>query len=269
MPELKEVPSKRANAVELPRRVATTNQLLDLLDHIFDACGADRTRIDAGAYWSARLQSPEHPLSHDRPDEPLITWMEQGHLGRLEGKRVLDVGAGNGRNAIWLADHGARVVAVDIAADLLKDYAYHDSIEVVHADFVRGDILSGEFDFIYDSGCFHHLPPHRRGTYIDRVSQLLEGACGIFGIAAFASETIDVPGDDEAIRHPERFNGYTFSRIELPLIFNHLKALDVRPFRSDIDGTFGPDYLNAALFGSVHPGQTTPPSESNPNNSRP
>lgn len=38
-------------------------------------------------------------------------------LGDVAGKRVLDLGCGAGRNAIALARHGARVIAVDESAD--------------------------------------------------------------------------------------------------------------------------------------------------------
>lgn len=38
-------------------------------------------------------------------------------LGHVEGKRVLDLGCGAGHNAIALARHGAKVIAVDESAD--------------------------------------------------------------------------------------------------------------------------------------------------------
>lgn len=40
-------------------------------------------------------------------------------LGPVEGKRVLDLGAGTGRNAVVLAQQGAKVIAVDPSADVL------------------------------------------------------------------------------------------------------------------------------------------------------
>ena len=40
-------------------------------------------------------------------------------LGPVEGRRVLDLGCGVGRNAVVLAQQGAKVIAVDPAADVL------------------------------------------------------------------------------------------------------------------------------------------------------
>ena len=47
----------------------------------------------------------------DIPDER--TFRLLGSLGKLEGKRVLDLGAAAGHNAVTLAGQGARVIAVD------------------------------------------------------------------------------------------------------------------------------------------------------------
>lgn len=35
------------------------------------------------------------------------------------------------------------------------------------------DGASGSFDLIVDSGCFHHIKPHRRQQYLERIRSLL------------------------------------------------------------------------------------------------
>lgn len=62
------------------------------------------------------------------------------HLADLEPRRVLDLGAGQGRNAIWLAARGHRVTAVDIsdvAIEQGRDMARQVGVEV---DFVAADV---------------------------------------------------------------------------------------------------------------------------------
>lgn len=49
----------------------------------------------------------------------LPTEAELKLLGSVEGTRILDLGSGTGRNAVALAQQGAKVIAVDPAADLL------------------------------------------------------------------------------------------------------------------------------------------------------
>lgn len=74
-------------------------------------------------------------------------------LGNVEGKRILDLGCGAGHNAIALARHGAKVIAVDESADqIAAARAAADKagvkLELHHAPlaelaFVRADTIDG------------------------------------------------------------------------------------------------------------------------------
>ena len=67
-------------------------------------------------------------------------------LGDVRGKRVLDFGCGTGSNSALLARRGARVVGVDISADLLR----------IARERVRQNELSGAAAFV--AGSAHDLP---------------------------------------------------------------------------------------------------------------
>jgi hypothetical protein len=45
----------------------------------------------------------------------------------------------------------------------------------VTVDFRCGDAFAatGPYDLIYDSGCLHHLPPHRRISYLALLERAL------------------------------------------------------------------------------------------------
>ncbi len=60
----------------------------------------------------------------------------------LSPGRALDLACGNGRNAIWLAERGWRVTAVDIAPEIS-----HPGIEVRNADLER-------LEFVIDEGAW-------------------------------------------------------------------------------------------------------------------
>ena len=106
---------------------------------------------------------------------------------------------------------------------------------------------AGQFDLVYDSGCFHHLAPHRRITYLERVLPAVR-AGGRFGIVTFAAGRVETPTDLEVVTTGDTGGGMAFSLEDLRTIFAPLHPLEVRPVHPNREGTFGADFLNAALF---------------------
>lgn len=199
------------------------------------------------------LTAPGHPLNTRLPDEPLVDWHGRGLLGDLAGARVLDVGCGNGRNAAWLAERGARVTGIDIAAGLLDAVRTRmpEGVSLVPVDVLREELPGESFDLVYDSGCFHHLAPHRRITYLQRVMPRIAPG-GRYGIVTFAQERQPSPGDAEILASGDTAGGTSFTLQDLAAIFGpHLRLVEARAVAVDRPGTFGADFLNAALFSDT------------------
>lgn len=232
-------------------RLSTLDELFDLLDGVVAAHErGDRTSRTSEPFWHQMLTSPDHPLATTLPDEPLVDWHGRGLLGDLQGARVLDVGCGNGRNAAWLAEQGAQAVGIDIATELLdasRPRMPH-GVTLASVDVLREELPAGPFDLVYDSGCFHHLAPHRRLTYLERVLPLV-AAGGRYGIVAFAQERQPSISDAQVLTTGDTAGGTSFTLEDLASIFGDtLHLLESRPVREDRGDTFGADFLNAALF---------------------
>jgi SAM-dependent methyltransferase len=231
-------------------RISTHEQLLRLLDDVVAASSrGDRTSADADAFWAELLTREGHPLAAGRPDENLVDWFVRGLLGDLEGARVLDVGCGNGRNSRWFAGHGARVHGIDVSRtllDLVRE-TLPASVVLTPADVLREALPDGPFDLIYDSGCFHHLPPHRRATYLERVLPRLAPR-GAYGIVTLASEAGVSASDAEMLASGDTGGGTTFELSDLTAIFSALEPVEVRRLRPGVAGAFGMGTLNAALL---------------------
>ncbi len=94
-------------------------------------------------------------------------------LGITEG-RALDLGTGPGTQAIALAKYGFDVTATDIAPSAIKKAREAAAAEGVEVEFMVDDILDsrieGEFDLVFDRGCFHTLHPEHRAAYVREIT---------------------------------------------------------------------------------------------------
>ncbi|TCO28494.1 methyltransferase family protein [Kribbella steppae] len=226
----------------------TVEQLFALLDELVEGSErGDRTAGAAAEFWAELLTRPGHPLATQLPDEALVDWYERGLLGSLDGARVLDIGCGAGRNSRWFAEQGATVEGIDLAAGLLEQVraTMPESVTLTAADVLRDPLPAGQFDLVYDSGCFHHIAPHRRVTYLERVLPMIGQR---FAIVTFAAERMETPGDDQIVRTGDTEGGMAFSLDDLAEIFAPLDLIELRAVRSDREDAFGPDFLNAGLF---------------------
>jgi SAM-dependent methyltransferase len=96
------------------------------------------------------------PWDIGAPQPVVVAWEA---AGRFRG-HVLDAGCGTGDNALFLAAHGHRVTAVDIAPTAIEmARGRGDGVEWVVGDAAA---FTGEFDTLLASALFHCLPPDQR-----------------------------------------------------------------------------------------------------------
>jgi SAM-dependent methyltransferase len=115
------------------------------------------------ARWDERHAARE-PIESFEPDPTLIQ-----EVGSLRPGRALDLGSGDGRNAVWLASQGWQVTAVDfsqVALDRGRALATARGVRVEWqlADLLEWSPVAGLFNLV--TLFFIHLPPdERRDVY--------------------------------------------------------------------------------------------------------
>lgn len=187
------------------------------------------------------------PFFVDAPDESLVEWV--GGVLIASGK-ALDLGCGNARNAIFMARHGFAVDGIDYSESAItwaKQRVAQAGVEVrlrCHSVF-DVPIEAGSYDLVYDSGCFHHLAPHRRRTYVELVTQALKPG-GWFGLTCFRPEGGSGLSDYEVYDHRSLGGGMGYSEQRLRAIWG--RGLNVRVIRqmqktSAKRALFGEDFL--------------------------
>lgn len=197
------------------------------------------------------------PFFANCPDENLAVYFENNifHPGK-----VLELGCGPGRNAIYFAEKGCTIDAVDLSQESLK-WAKERAIEKgVSVNFIRKNIFEleveeGTYDIVYDSGCFHHIAPHRRMSYINLVKRALKPH-GFFAITCFVQGG-EFGGaeisDWEVYRLKSLQGGLGYTDEKLRALFKDFKVIEIRRMKEikQPNTVFGVSGLITALFQNI------------------
>lgn len=140
-----------------------------------------------------------------------LRWLKKTHGWEAAGQKVLDLGSGTGRNAIYLASLGARVVALELAAEALK-LACARSVSTLGVDtsgleFLRHDIgtpypfLDARFDLALDVTASNSLTEKERQIHLAETRRVLRPG-GWFFVRALCRD-----GDSNARNLLKKFPG--------------------------------------------------------------
>jgi SAM-dependent methyltransferase len=206
------------------------------------------------AWWDGLFadRSKPCPFFTEWPDENLAEWLRHG---LLTPGRVLELGCGHGRNATYLASLGCTVDAVDFSAQAIEWARQRGNRAGARPSFwccsiFDAQVTEGCYDLVYDSGCFHHLPPHRRHDYTELVRKALKPG-GSYGLVCFRPEGGSGYTDQQVYQRASLGGGLGYTA-------DHLRTMwDTPPFRlrvlRQMDKTghhgpyFGEDFLWALL----------------------
>ncbi len=105
---------------------------------------------------------------------------------------ALELGAGTGSDAVWLAQQGFKVTALDMSPTAIRIARKKAADAGVKVEFIVADILKdkiplGTFDFVFDRGCFHTFDsPEERSRFAEIVWRHLNPGGYWFSLIASA-----------------------------------------------------------------------------------
>ncbi len=119
-----------------------------------------------------RVGKPPWIIDQAQPD-----LIEAAEKVEVRGPMVLDVGCGDGSNAIFLASRGFNVTGVDVSAkaiSIAKQKAYEAGVDVtfIRLDALNIGTLGKRFDTIIDFGLFHNLAGNNRELYVQALGDV-------------------------------------------------------------------------------------------------
>lgn len=122
-------------------------------------------------YWNEYYKKNIAPSEPSKFAKDILKYLESG-------KKLIELGCGNGRDAIFLSNNKIDVVAVDqceSSINNLKSSVSSDNIDFVADDFIETKLLEKEsFDYVYSRFTLHSISEEQENKLINRVYEALK-----------------------------------------------------------------------------------------------
>src|SRR5579859_2187690 len=134
-------------------------------------------------HWEARYTAGEPPpWDSGRVSAELVRRIAEAKIAPC---RAVELGCGTGTNAVWLAQQGFDVTAIDISPTAIAQAEKRAKDAGVRIRFVTADItalpdLGPPFEFVFDRGCYHAVRRGNAGGFLRQLGKIMApGALGI------------------------------------------------------------------------------------------
>lgn len=222
------------------------NDLYEMLD----------AKVNLAAFDWMYSERPQAPfiVQNELPDENLVEFINNDSYSNPQ--TALELGCGEGRNAIYMASKNIDVTAIDISKIAIENAKVIANNNELNVNFIANDIFKselGKYDFVYDSGCMHHLSPHRRLCYLNLLDNVLNSR-GYFGLVCFAwGEDCADEVDDWEFYNSGFHAGVAFTEERLREFFNKkFETIYIRKYINGVINTIqGLESMWVCLFRKI------------------
>ncbi len=175
-------------------------------------------------------------------------WGDLRH--QLKGKKVLELGCGDGLNACIMERLGATVIANDVSDESgkliqeLKNKTACKNIEFLSDDFLNLHFAENDFDYVVGKSFLHHLTEEMESDFFKKILKILKPA----GEARFFEPAVNSKVFDY-LRYLIPVKGRP--SILQKKAFKKWKELDVHPNRNNSSrhySTFGKRFFNEVII---------------------
>jgi methyl halide transferase len=126
--------------------------------------------------WNESYASGQLPWDTGQPEPLLVEFVTARGVAPCT---TLEIGAGTGTNAIWMAERGFDVLGVDVSPLAVERARAKIGERTLRCRFAALDFLAapppdGPYQFVFDRGCFHVFDePDERQRFAARVADAL------------------------------------------------------------------------------------------------
>ncbi|NQU21513.1 MAG: class I SAM-dependent methyltransferase [Candidatus Nealsonbacteria bacterium] len=151
--------------------------------------------------WDERYQQGHIPWNSGHPSEELQRILAEREIAR---GRVLELGCGTGTNAVFLAEQGFDVTAMDLSSLAAEQARAKAAAAGVDVTFLAADLLElpdllteqgvAPFPFVFDRGVYHTVRRSDVSGFVETLSRVTDSGGIYLTLAGNANEVR--PGEE-------------------------------------------------------------------------
>ena len=143
--------------------------------------------------WARNPDIRIHKPKIDNPDSSAVFFSEFLKSKSIRSGKLIEVGGGNGGNAVFFAEKGFEVHSADKV--FLNDLDLYGVISHSHnvGDFWHFE--DGYFNIAFDSSCYHTLSDNEKQNYHNELNRILDfGGFFFLSVPEQEAKKIKIPG---------------------------------------------------------------------------
>lgn len=125
--------------------------------------------------WNERYEKGDTPWETGQPSSELNRVLAEVPIRPC---RALELGCGTGSSAVWLAQQGFEITALDLSPQAIEKARQRAEAAGVNVRFLVADVLNpppelaNPFDFFFDRGCYHVVRRDDPEAYVRTLCRL-------------------------------------------------------------------------------------------------
>lgn len=142
--------------------------------------------VSQSEFWENRYLTADALWDLGEPTPPLVSFFAKA-IAPTTGK-IIVLGCGQGQDAVFLAQQGLEVTAVDFAPSAIQATQDLAQAKQVSLTIVEQDIFSlkadykNQFNYLFEHTCFCAIAPENRQKYVELAATLLKPNGVLYGI---------------------------------------------------------------------------------------
>jgi len=185
--------------------------------------------------WDQRYVQSDTPWDSGVPSEQLKSLLIEG---KVKPCRALELGCGTGTNAIYLAQQGFDVTAVDLSSAALEHAREKAAQANLKINFVQADVtampdLGGYFQFVFDRGTYHVVREINLAGFQAMLANVIEPSGHYLVLAGNANTSLPPEAGPPTIRASavvSEIELNSFNLIEMKQIYFHSIKVDGKEY---------------------------------------